>query len=80
MESNAFSKSKNIPTNVNLILTSCNISFISWEKAFSVEELFLKPYCSVANILFWLMCWYNLLNTVEYQYNEILETSEISLL
>lgn len=30
------------------------------KEAVSVEELFLKPYCSVANILFWLMCWYNL--------------------
>ena len=30
------------------------------KEAFSVEELFLKPYCSVANILFWLMCWYSL--------------------
>jgi len=30
------------------------------KEAFSVEELFLKPYCSVANILFWLKCWYNL--------------------
>jgi len=27
------------------------------KEAFSVEELFLKPYCSVGNILFWLMCW-----------------------
>ena len=29
------------------------------KEAFLVE-LFLKPYCSVANILFWLMCGYNL--------------------
>jgi hypothetical protein len=28
--------------------------------AFSVEELFLKLYFSDANVLFWLMCWYNL--------------------
>jgi len=60
MESNAFSKSQNIPPNVNLLLSASNISFISLKEAFSVEELFLKPYCLVANILFWLMCWYNL--------------------
>jgi len=29
-------------------------------RIFLVEELFLKPYCSVANILFSFMCWYNL--------------------
>jgi len=29
------------------------------KEAFSVEELFLKLYCSVANILFCLMCWYS---------------------
>ena len=33
---------------------------MSLKEAFSVEALFLKPYCSVANILFWLMCSYNL--------------------
>ena len=60
MESNAFSKSQNIPPTVNLLLSASNISFISLKEAFSVEELFLKPYCSVAAILFWLMCWYNL--------------------
>ena len=60
MESNAFSKSQNIPPTVNLSLSASNISFISFKEAFSVEELFLKPYCSVANILFWLLCWYNL--------------------
>jgi len=52
MESNAFSKSQNIPPTVNLLLSASNISFISLKEAFSVEELFLKPYCSVANILF----------------------------
>ena len=30
------------------------------KEAFLVEELFLKPYCSVADILFWLRCSYNL--------------------
>ena len=30
------------------------------KEAFPVEELFLKPYYLVANILFWLMWWYNL--------------------
>jgi len=30
------------------------------KKAFSVEELFMKPYCLIAYILFWLMCCYNL--------------------
>jgi len=55
MESNAFSKSQNIPPTVNLLLNACNISFISLKEAFSVE-LFLKPYDSFANILFWLMC------------------------
>ena len=57
---NAFSKSQNIPPTVNLLLSASNISFISLKEAFSVEELFLKPYFSVANILFWMMCWYNL--------------------
>jgi len=60
MESNAFSKSQNIPPTVNLLLSAINISFISLMEVFSVKELFLKPYCLVANILFWLMCWYNL--------------------
>ena len=60
MESNPFSKLQNNPPTVNLLLSASNISFISLKKAFSVEELFLKPYCSFANILFWLMCWYNL--------------------
>jgi len=60
MESNAFFKSQNIPPTLNLLLSASNISFISWKEAFSVYELFLKPYCSVANILFWLMCWYNI--------------------
>jgi len=60
MKSNAFSKSQNIPPTVNLLLSGGNISLISLKEAFfSVEELFLKPYCSGANILFWLMCWYN---------------------
>ena len=59
MESDAFSKSQNTPPTVNL-LSASNISFISLKEAFSVEELFLNPYCSVANVLFWLMCWYNL--------------------
>jgi len=58
--SNAFSKSQNIPPTVNLLLSASNISFISLMEAFSVEELFLKPYCLVPNILLWLMCWYNL--------------------
>ena len=57
--SNAFSKSHNIPPTVTLLLSASNVSFISWKEAFSVEELFLKPYYSVANIWFWLMCWYN---------------------
>jgi len=61
MESNAFSKSQNIPPTVNLLLGASNISFISFKEAFSVGELFLKQYCSVANILFCSMCWYNLL-------------------
>jgi hypothetical protein len=61
MESNGFSKSQNIPPTVNLLLSVSNTSFISLNEAFSVEELLLKPYCWVANILFWLMCWYNLL-------------------
>ena len=30
------------------------------KEAFSVEGLFLNPYHSVANILFWLMCRYNI--------------------
>jgi len=55
-----FSKSQNIPPTINLLLSVSNISFISLKGAFSVEELFLKPHCSVANILFLLMCWYNL--------------------
>jgi len=53
MESNAFSKSQIIPPTVNLLLSASNISFISFKEAFSVEESFLKPYCSVANMLFW---------------------------
>jgi len=57
---NAFSKSQNIPPTINLLLSVSNISYISLKGAFSVEELFLKPHCSVANILFLLMCWYNL--------------------
>jgi len=60
MELNALSKSQNIPPTINLLLSVSNISFISLKKAFSVEELFLKPHRSVANILFLLMCWYNL--------------------
>jgi len=52
MESNAFSKQQNILPNVNLLLSASNASFISLKETFSVEELFLKPYCSVANILF----------------------------
>jgi len=63
MESNAFSKSQNIPPTVNLSLGASNIYFISLKEAFSVEELFLKPHCLVANKLFWLMCWYNLVYT-----------------
>ena len=59
MKLNAFSKSQNISPTVNLLLSAGNISFISLKEAFSVE-LFLKPYCLVANILFWLMCWYSL--------------------
>ena len=43
-----------------LLLSASNISFISLKEAFSVEELFLKPYFLFANILFWLMCWYSL--------------------
>jgi len=46
-----FSKSQNIPPTVNLLLSASNNSFISLTEAFSVE-LFLKPYCSTANILF----------------------------
>ena len=60
MESNAFSKSQNTPPNVNLLLSASNNSFISLKEAFSVDELFLNPYCSIANVLFWLMCWYDL--------------------
>jgi len=60
METNAFSKSQNIPLTVNLLLSASNSSFISLNEAFPVEELFLKPYCSVANILFCWMCWYSL--------------------
>ena len=41
-------------------LSASSVSFISLKEAFTVEALFLKPYCSGANILFWLMCWYNL--------------------
>ena len=52
-----------MPPTVNLLLSACNISFVSLKEAFSVEELFLKPYCSFANILFWFMCWYNLVYT-----------------
>jgi len=59
-ELNAFSKSQNIPPTANLFLSASNISCISLNETFSVEELFLKPYCLVANILFWLMCWYDL--------------------
>jgi len=52
MELNAFSKPQNIPPTVNLSLSAAsNISFISLEEALSVEELFLKPYCSVAIVL-----------------------------
>jgi len=58
--SNTFSKSQNIPPTLNLLLSASNISFISLKEAFSVEELFLKPFCLFANILFWFMCWYNL--------------------
>jgi len=60
MELNVFSKSQNIPQTANLLLSVSNISFIRVKGAFSVEELFLKPYYWVANILFWVMCWYNL--------------------
>jgi hypothetical protein len=38
MESNAFSKSQNIPPTVNLLLSAINISFISLMEAFSVKE------------------------------------------
>jgi hypothetical protein len=55
-----FSKRQTISPTVNLLLSASNALFISLKEAFSVEELFLKPYCSVANILFWFMCWYNL--------------------
>ena len=64
MESNTFSKQQNILPTVNLLLSASNASFISLKEAFSVEELFLKPYCSVANILFWFMCWYSLMYVV----------------
>ena len=60
MESNTFSKSQNIPPTLNLLLSASNISFINLKEASSVEELFLKPYALFANILFWFMCWYNL--------------------
>ena len=63
MESNAFSKSQNIPPTINLFLSVSNISFISLKETLSVEKLFLKPYCSFPNILLWLMCWYNLVYT-----------------
>ena len=67
MESNAFLKPQNITLTINLLLSASNISFISFKEAFSVEELFLKPYCSVANILFWLRCWYNLVYITFFQ-------------
>ena len=44
MEVNAFSKSQNITPTVNLLLSASHILFISLKEAFSVEELFLKPY------------------------------------
>jgi hypothetical protein len=59
MESDAFSESQNILPTDNLLLSVSNIPFVCLKEAFSVE-LFLKPYCSVTIILFWLMCWYNL--------------------
>ena len=68
MESNAFFKSQNIPPTLNLLLSASNISFISLKEAFSVEELFLKPYHSVANILFSLMWQYNLVHIYIYIY------------
>ena len=36
MESNAFSKSQNIPPTVNLLLSASNISFTSFKGAFSI--------------------------------------------
>jgi len=51
--------SQNIPPTVNLLLSANSISFFSL-KRFSIEELFLKPYYSVANILSGFKCWYNL--------------------
>ena len=60
MNSIAFSKSQNFPPNVNWLLSTSNILFTSLKEAFSVEGLFLNPYHSVANILFWLMCRYNI--------------------
>jgi len=51
MELNAFCKSQNIPPTLNLSLSASNVSFISLKETFSFE-LFLKPYCLVANILF----------------------------
>jgi len=49
------------------------------KEAFSVEELFLKPYCLFANILFWLMCWYNLVYITFSRIFEKDASKEISL-
>jgi hypothetical protein len=63
MVSNAFSMLQNLPPTVNLLSTASNISFISLKEAFSVE-LFLKPYCLFANILFCIIVGGSVMNFV----------------
>ena len=55
-QSKAFSKSQNIPPTNDLLLNACRMSFNSLNVAFCVEELLLKPYCSIDNILLLITC------------------------
>jgi len=50
-----WSDKKKIPPTHILLLIACEMMLIRLYEAISVEELFLKPYCSFANILLLIM-------------------------
>ena len=68
-QSNAFVRSQKIPPTVNLLLRASKILFIRLNEASSVDEFFLKPYCSGAKIL--LLTWLH--NLLKITFSNILE-------
>ena len=51
MQSNALVRSQKMPPTVDLFSKASKILFIRLYEAVSVDELFMKPYCSCAKIL-----------------------------